>query len=61
MLINSFGSGNVTTTDFLIMFNRDNWALILVPAKTREEIRKIARTENKKMWEIVTESINQRS
>jgi len=43
------------------MFNRDNWALILVPAETREEIRKIARNENKKMWEIVTEAIEQRS
>ncbi|MGD9778546.1 MAG: hypothetical protein AB7U21_01770 [Methanomethylovorans sp.] len=40
------------------MFDKRDWVLILVPRRTRDNIRWLARQNKKKMWQVVDDAVN---
>lgn len=41
------------------MYDRSEWTQIFIPKSTRREIRKIARTHDLKLWEVVEKSLQE--
>jgi LDH2 family malate/lactate/ureidoglycolate dehydrogenase len=43
----------------MAMFNRDDWAQVLVPKETKEEIREAAKIHGLKIWQVVDQSLQE--